>query len=175
MSRSHRTSLLCCVILLVVGCKDKPRPHEAQTTPSGSSTGAGTLTGWERIEALATPAVSAGSSKELEHAMQIARDNQDAWRELRFEYPPTPLADYPQGADALEALHTWANEQGGLPAAPKPTEIGVMGLQIHTLGDVAIDAAADEEAASIVDGLYRRGGSGTEAVLARGARRCAAG
>ncbi|NVB79932.1 MAG: hypothetical protein HOV81_16170 [Kofleriaceae bacterium] len=149
-----RAGLVCLVLLAIVGCK---RNKESNSSAAGSQAGSAApvaLSGWKRIEALATPTVSAAPSKDLERAIAIGKANTDAWRELRFKHPPPPLSEYAQGADALDALHAWASEKGGLPPVPKPTEQGLVTLAMHDIGSVAIESATDATAASLADGLY---------------------
>lgn len=148
-----RAGLVCIAVLALVACKGKETRSTAGSQ-TGSDSGSGSLTGWKRIEALATPTVGAGPSKDLERATQIASENRDVWSGLKHKYPPTPLAAYPHGADALEALHAWVQAKGSLLAVPKPSEIGEATMHLNDVGALAIDSATDEKAASIVDGLY---------------------
>ncbi len=149
MWRSHK-GLLCCIALALAGCEGKAKETMAEQTGSAPRA----MTGWQRIEALATPTVSAGPSNDLERAVEIARAHQDDWRDLRGAYPPAPLAAYPQGAEAIEALHAWVAAKGGLPPPPKATELGRLTLGLHDVGLVAIESAADASSTAVSDGVY---------------------
>lgn len=145
--------VLLCVALVLVACKGKEHAREAPRAPagSGSAAAAPVLDGWKRIEALATPTVDPGPSKDLERAIAIAQANKDTWREARFKYPSTPLAEYTGGADALEALHAWSTANGGLPAPGKPTEVGLVTMGIHDVGSMAVSTATDLNGAALAD------------------------
>lgn len=131
------------VVLAVVACNGTAS-HTATSQGDASA-------GWKRIEALAVPTVEPAPSADLERAIAIAHAKGDAWRELEFKYPPTPLAKYPQGAEAVEALRAWASAKGGLPPPQNPSELT---LGIHDVGALAIESATDPNAQGIQDGLY---------------------
>jgi hypothetical protein len=122
------------VLLLVLGlsaCK-------------GSSKQAGPLVNeadWKPIEALATTPPASGASTDLSRALEIAKTNADAWRDHVHDQPPSDLAAFPQAADAIAALKAWAAAKGGLPPARSPIQIGVVTLDMFSVGQVAIATA----------------------------------
>lgn len=153
------------VVLALVGCeaKLKPPPVRSQTgsrmdTRRDTDTGRDTLTAWKRVEALATPTVRAGSSKDLVRAMHLATKNGESWSKLFEPYPSAPpsppITAYPQGVETLEALHAWASVRGGLPALVPPFETGATIDAIFSVGRIAIASATDAKATSLDDARY---------------------
>jgi hypothetical protein len=126
------------VLLLVLGlvaCK-------------GSSKQAGPLVNeadWKPIEALAVTPPATGASTDLTRALEIAKANADAWRDHVHDQPPSELAAFPQGAEAVAALKAWASAKGALPAAKSPIQIGVVTLDMFSVGQVAIATAKTPE------------------------------
>lgn len=123
--------LVLCVVLGLVACK-------------GSSKQAGPLVNeadWKAVEALATTPAAAGPPTDLVRALEIAKPNDDAWREHVHDQPAPELTVFPQGADAVAALKSWAAAKGGLPPATSPIQIGVVTLGMFSVGQVAIATA----------------------------------
>lgn len=122
------------VLLLVVGlvaCK-------------GSSKQGGPIVNeadWKPIEALATTPSATGAPTDLVRALAIAKANDDTWREHVYDQPAPDLAAFPQGTEAVAALRAWASAKGGLPPAQSPIQIGVVTLDMFSVGQVAIATA----------------------------------
>src|SRR5512139_551349 len=95
---------------------------------------------WKAIEALATTPSASGPPTDLERAIAIANPNGSVWREHVHDPAPT-IAAFPQGADALLALKTWAAAKGALPPPRSPIQIGVVTLDMFSLGELAIATA----------------------------------
>jgi hypothetical protein len=96
---------------------------------------------WKPIEALATTPPAAGPPTDLTRALEIAKANDDRWREHVHDQPAPELTAFPQGAEAVAALKAWAAAKGGLPPAQSPIQIGVVTLGMFSVGQVAIATA----------------------------------
>lgn len=97
---------------------------------------------WRGIAALAKPAVAPGPHEALVPAIELAKKHRDAWTDLRYRQPPTPLAEYPDGERAMSALAAWAGAKGGLPPLPPFAEVGVQPMAMYSLGAIAVEANA---------------------------------
>jgi hypothetical protein len=144
------------VLLLVLGlvaCKGS----SSQTGPDVNEAD------WKPIEALATTPPATGAPTDLTRALEIAKPNDDAWREHVHDRSPPELTAFPQGAEAIAALKAWAAAKGGLPPAQSPVQLGVVTLGMFSVGQVAIATAktADDLAPAeyLASTLYTTGRS----------------
>jgi len=104
-------------------------------------------TGWDHVAALARSAEPPGRSEHLAAAMAIAGRNDEVWSAVRRRSPPTPLAEYPEGAAAVAELEAWARDKGGLvPASPLPDPSL---FKLFVLGGIATETATAAAHASL--------------------------
>ncbi len=71
---------------------------------------------------------------DLSRALAIAARHEAAWSARKDADPSRPLADYPEGGAAIDALGRWADRRGALP--PRGNELAVL-----RLGLLAIESA----------------------------------
>jgi hypothetical protein len=139
--------------IAISACSNGGVPAHASPAPhagSGATASLPVATGWARIAELAAPGGERGPSTELVHAMQLAATNRQAWRELEFKYPPTPLADYPQGAEAVDALVKWAAADGALAPPVAPQDRGAEVLKVDAVAIVAIRSATAQTTQGLI-------------------------
>jgi hypothetical protein len=136
-----------CAMLVIAACKEGRAPaHDPPVQPGSAAAPTPSFEDpWKRIEVLAAPTHTAGSSRDLERALPLAAANGEQWRELEFRRPAPPLADYPQGAEAMALVRAWASVKGGLPKIPSPAELGSATFQVFSLGSTAAAVATNRD------------------------------